>query len=293
MKDRMDLHAIAQRLGISEWPNKTGVFCSPLRPDNNESFSIFEKNGELFWRDHATDQSGDSILLIQEVKQCGPKEAILWLQKECGFEETSEPSKKKSKSKGWENRELVCIYDYKTADGAIVHQTLRYRDKETGQKTFLQRRVAQEGEKFGKYEARLDRVRGGWWIWSLSGVEPVLYNLDQITSRPDEEIWLFEGEKDADNARKLGFLSTTSPMGAGKWRNSFSNSLAGRNVTICPDRDEPGKQHAVMVSKALAAAGCQVHVIRWEDLWPDAPGGKLDFTDWGENFLRSKQTIEK
>ena len=288
MKQRMDLHAVANRLGITEWPNRTGAFKSPLRPDGNESFSIFEKGEQLFWKDHATGEGGDSICLIQHVKQCDPKAAILWLKAELGI--VDEPSSRKSKSGksgNWENRELVCIYDYREPGGAILHQTLRYRDKETGAKTFLQRRRAVEGEKFGKYEAKLDRQRGGWWIWKLEGIEPLLYHLPEIAERAQEAVWIFEGEKDADNAGKMGLLTTTSPMGAGKWRESFSKSLAGREVVIVPDRDEPGTAHAVMVTKALGAVGCQVSVIRWEDLWPTAPEGKLDFSDWGEQFLRS------
>jgi DNA primase len=285
MKQRMDLHAVANRLGIAEWPNRTGPCKSPLRPDSSESFSIFERKEQLFWKDHATGEGGDSISLIQHVKQCDPKTAILWLKAELGI--VDEPRSKSGRTSNWENRELVCIYDYQDADGSILHQTLRYRDKETGAKTFLQRRRAVDGEKFGKYEAKLDRQRGGWWIWKLDGIEPVLYHLPEIASRSGDAVWIFEGEKDADNAAKLGLLTTTSPMGAGKWRESFSKSLAGREVVIVPDKDEPGTAHAVMVSKALAAAGCQVSVIRWSDLWPTAPEGKLDFTDWGEQFLRS------
>jgi len=285
LKGMMDLHAVANRLGIAEWPNRTGAFKSPLRPDKNESFSIFEKDGELFWKDHATSEGGDSIMLIQHVKQCDPKGAIEWLSHELGIrdEEKSRPGKKSK----WDNLELIATYDYKDAEGFTVHQTLRYVDKETGSKTFRQRRTAKEGERFGKYEARLDRRSGGYWIWSLAGIEPGLYHVPEIAQRSSETIWLFEGEKDADNAFKMGLLSTTSPMGAGKWRPSFSNTLAGREVRIVPDRDEAGTNHAVMVSKALTAVGCQVYVVRWEDLWPTAPEGKIDFTDWGEQYLKS------
>lgn len=294
MKARMDLHAVANRLGISEWPNRTGACKSPLRPDGNESFSIFEKSGQLFWKDHATGEGGDSISLIQHVKQCDPKAAILWLKDELGI--VDEPSSKKSKngkSSDWQNRELIKIYDYREADGKILHQTLRYVDTVTGKKTFLQRRRAVEGEKFGKYEARLDRQRGGWWIWKFDGIEPVLYHLPEIVERAQEKVWIFEGEKDADNAEKMGLLSTTSPMGAGKWRESFSQLLSGREVVICPDRDEPGMAHAVMVAKSLIAVNCQVWVVNWKDLWPTAPEGKLDFTDWGEQFLRSERDQAK
>ena len=292
MKARMDLHAVANRLGIPEWPNRTGVFPSPLRPDRNPSFSISEKDGELYWKDFASNDGGDSILLIQHVKQCDPKAAIEWLANELGIKPDPKVSKSGKKA-SWENRELVAIYDYKDLDGKIVHQTLRYRDKETGTKTFLQRRPAREGEKFGKYEAKLDRQRGGWWIWSLAGIEPVLYHLPEFsTYKGPMAVWIFEGEKDADNALKAGLISTTSPMGAGKWRTSFSESLKGRDVVICPDRDEPGTQHAVLVAKALQEVGCQVWVVDWNLLWPTAPSGKLDFTDWGETFLAAAKMKE-
>jgi hypothetical protein len=241
MKAHMDLHTVANRLGITEWPNKTGCFPSPLRPDKNESFSIFERDGELFWRDHATDESGDSILLIQAVKQCDPKGAIQWMKDQLGIVDEPTSKSRPGDKTSWQNRELVAIYDYKSPDGVVVHQTLRYRDKESGKKTFLQRRPAREGDRFGKYEAKLDRQRGGWLIWSLAGIEPVLYRLPEIASYDGPmAVWLFEGEKDAENAAKIGLISTTSPMGAGKWRASFSESLRGRDVVICPDRDEPG-----------------------------------------------------
>jgi DNA primase len=285
LKSLLDLHAVANRLGIPEWPNRTGSFSSPLRPDRSESFSVFEREGELFWKDHATGDGGDSISLIQHVKQCDPKSAIEWLAAEAGVKR-EEKARKSGKSSSWENRELVCIYDYKDASGQVVHQTLRYREKETGRKTFLQRRRASEGERFGKYEAKLDRQRGGWWIWNLGGIEPVLYRLPEIMEASGN-VWIFEGEKDADNAAKMGLVSTTSPMGAGKWRASFSESLKGRNVVICPDRDEPGIAHAVLVTKALRSVGCQVHVVDWSLLAPGQSEGKLDFTDWGEQFLTS------
>jgi len=294
MKDRAGgLHGIASRLGISEWPHKTGVCSSPLRPDKNDSFSIFEKDGELFWKDHATSEGGDSILLIQAVKQCDPKSAIQWLADKLGIvDEPRDPKKKSGKGSSWEHRELVAIYDYKDDSGSIMHQTLRYRDTQTGAKTFLQRRPAREGDRFGKYEAKLDRQRGGWWIWNLGGIEPVIYHLPEIAARPEDEVWIFEGEKDADNAAKMGLLSTTSPMGAGKWRASFSEALRGRSVSICPDRDAPGTTHAMLVALELLKVDCAVQIVEWKFLWPDAPEGKLDFSDWGEKFLAASQTKE-
>jgi len=289
LKALMDLHATARRLGISEWPNKTGSFCSPLRPDSSESFSIFERNGELKWKDHSPsgDGGGDQLDLIMTYLRCDKKAAIEWMKRELGIED--EAVRLNNGKKPFRPKKLIATYDYRTSDGVLVHQTLRYVfTDEKGGKTFSQRRPAAQGEKSGIYEAKLEKLSGKWWIWNLYGIEPVLYHLPEMAARPEEEVWLFEGEKDADNAAKMGLLTTTSPMGAGKWRDSFSEALRGRSVTICPDRDDPGTTHAMMVALALLKVDCEVRIIRWTDLWPDAPEGKLDFTDWSESYLRKE-----
>lgn len=289
MKAMMDLHAVARRLGIAEWPNKTGTFCSPLRPDASESFSIYERNGEIKWKDFSPsgDGGGDQIDLIMAYLRCDKKAAIEWMERELGIDrevQQSRPGKKNSRPK-----RLVATYDYRSVGGLLMHQTLRFAyTDEKGGKTFMQRRPAKQGEKAGIYEAKLEKNTGKWWIWNLYGIEPVLYHLPEIASRPDEDVWLFEGEKDADNAAKIGLLTTTSPMGATRWRDSFTDALRGRSVTIVPDRDDPGIRHATMVALALLKADCTVQIIRWDELWPSAPDGKLDFTDWAESYLRKE-----
>jgi hypothetical protein len=276
MKSRLDLHEVARKLGIAEWPGKCGSFSSPLRPDASESFSIYSKGSELMWKDHATGDGGDSLNLVKFVRQCSPREAIEWMRREAGFPEEVHEKREKTKRP----RQLEAIYDYRAADGSLVHQTLKFRYTDDNSKTFSQRRPSRQGEKCESLEAKYDKRTGQWWLWSLRGIEPVLYNLPQITARDDEPILLVEGEKDADNAAKFGLLATTSPMGAGKWRASFTESLKGRTVQICPDRDEAGNRHAVMVAKALVEAGCRVSIVDWVKLWPDAPEGKVDFTDF-------------
>ena len=281
LKQLTDLHAVARALGIAEWPNKAGICCSPLRPDRSESFSIFESKGELFWKDHGTGEGGDLIRLIQIVRGCDIKEAVSWLAAHCGVKREEKSVQRKPSA--WKDLELISIYDYRAADGVLKHQTLRYKNTATGEKTFRQRRVAKEGEIFGKYQARRDPVHGGWWIWTMTGIEPVLYRSDEIVNRPSETVWIFEGEKDADNAAALGLLATTSPMGAGKWRPSYTELLKGRSVHLCADRDDAGRGHAVAILKALTAAGSRVHVVDWPSLWPEAPTeGKVDFTDFVE-----------
>lgn len=136
-------------------------------------------------------------------------------------------------------RPIVKTYDYTDAEGRLLFQVVRFEPK-----GFAQRRPNGQGD----------------WVWNLKGVEPVLYRLPEVRSA-DDMILLVEGEKDADRLRSLGLVATTAPRGAGTWRPSFSQALAGKEVAILPDNDEPGRRHAEAVAAQLHAAGCTVSVV--------------------------------
>lgn len=150
------------------------------------------------------------------------------------------PEKKDKKRK----LTLVATYDYRDALGNLVFQKQRFVD-EDGKKTFTQRRMDPET---------------GEWIRNLDGVEKILYNLPMICAARDQgqTIWLVEGEKDVDTLADMGVPATTMPGGAGKWLDIHTETLAGADVVIVADNDEPGKKHAVEVAQKLKDAGCTV-----------------------------------
>ncbi len=155
-----------------------------------------------------------------------------------------------------DEKKEVAWYDYKDLNGNLVFQVVRFEPK-----TFRQRRP--DG--------------AGAWIWDLKGIEPVLYHRQEIKKEllSGSTIYIVEGEKDADAARMMGLAATTSPMGAGKWRKSYTQSLFGAAaVVIIADKDEPGRKHAADIAVSLHAAGGQnIKVI-------EMPGFGKDFSDW-------------
>src|SRR5262249_40599116 len=58
------------------------------------------------------------------------------------------------------------------------------------------------------------------------------------------EVLIVEGEKKVDALTSLGLLATTSAGGAQTPRKSDWSVLAGREVAILPDHDEPGHVYA-------------------------------------------------
>lgn len=138
--------------------------------------------------------------------------------------------------------QITATYDYVDELGGLLYQVVRFTPK-----TFRQRRP--DGH--------------GGWHWNLQGVDRVLYHLDDITVAvaAGETIWIAEGEKDADALRRAGVESTTGAGGAGKWRSSYTDTLAGATLVIVADDDQPGRAHARQVALELQAASCSVSVV--------------------------------
>ncbi|MBC7075994.1 MAG: hypothetical protein H5T98_07990 [Syntrophomonadaceae bacterium] len=153
-------------------------------------------------------------------------------------------------------KRVIATYDYQDANGKLLFQVCRTADKR-----FFQRRPD------GK----------GGWVNGLGDVKPVLYRLPEVLQavQRGKTVFIPEGEKDCDNLARLGLVATTSPMGAGKWRDYYSDYLKGANVVILPDNDDPGKKHAQQVAQALYGKAASIKVLELPDL-PE----KGDVSDW-------------
>ncbi|GJM43209.1 MAG: hypothetical protein DHS20C21_00510 [Gemmatimonadota bacterium] len=149
---------------------------------------------------------------------------------------------------------LAAAYDYTDENGELLFQVVRKPGKK-----FRQRRP--DGE--------------GGWIWDLQGVRRAPYRLPDLVSRPDELVYIVEGEKDVDRLLKLGLLATTNSGGAGKWKKEHSAFLKSRDVIILPDNDEPGRKHGEAVGDSLHGTAGSVRILEL----PDLPV-KGDVSDW-------------
>jgi len=149
------------------------------------------------------------------------------------------------------------IYQYIDLDGNIRHETVREYPKK-----FRQRRPDPENE--------------GEYIWSLKGIDLVLYNLPGIQNQPD--VYFTEGEKDANNLIALGLPATTAAMGAGSWSEKYVVQFqeAGvERITIIPDNDDPGRAYAVAIARSCMTAGLRVRIVQLPELKE-----KGDVSDW-------------
>ena len=111
--------------------------------------------------------------------------------------------------------------------------------------------VRMGGDKSKTFQAHKD---GDKWYWGIpDGAPNVPYRLTEVVQAIAEgkPIDIFEGEPDADAARKLGLVATTNIRGAGKFTDDLVPYFRGADVRINADNDEDGRKHLEQVARQL------------------------------------------
>lgn len=111
------------------------------------------------------------------------------------------------------------------------------------------------------------------WHWKGWADGRPLYGLPDLLMRPTASTLAVEGEKAADAARRLlpEFIVVSPMNGARSPHKSDWTPLAGRDVLIWPDHDEPGRKFAREVAKLAKDAGANtVKIVTVPDGAPEA-----------------------
>lgn len=132
------------------------------------------------------------------------------------------------------------------------------------------------------------------WRWRSWDVPRPLYGLDRISADVQSPVIVVEGEKAADVVQKLvpGYIGVTSPGGSKGAGTADWGPLAGRQVVVWPDADDPGRDYAVKVARALAGVGAApvTLVTPPKDV---APGfDAADALAEGWDMLRARELIQ-
>ncbi len=140
-------------------------------------------------------------------------------------------------------RRIVAAYDYYTKTGEPICRVIRYDPKAF---------------------ARMSPAPGGGWKWGGTTNAAGLYRWQELASAcaRGEAVFLVEGEKDCDNARRAGLNAATVLGGASKWRNEYGAEFAGASgVTVIADNDGPGRAHALRAKASIVSAGVPCRAV--------------------------------
>lgn len=109
--------------------------------------------------------------------------------------------------------------------------------------------------RFEPKDFRQERREGNRFVPGMQGVRLVPYRLPQVLAAIERHEWVFivEGEKDVRALEAAGRVATTSPGGAKKWRDDYTQLLARRDarIIVVADDDAEGHKHARQVERAL------------------------------------------
>jgi putative DNA primase/helicase len=228
--------------------NKQGKGYCPAHKDKTPSFSI--------------DRGADGCILMKCHTGCTIDAICAAIP--CDKADLFPP--KTTQAQGKPKYNIDKTYYYKDESGTFLFQAVRLR---------LADPIKWPNEPKKAFKQRQPDGNGGW-IWNLKGVRRVLYGLpDLIAADPDATVWIVEGEKDRDRLKSLGLVSTCNPMGAGKWRDEYSDFLAGRDCVVIEDNDDPGRKHAEEVCQSLSGKARSLRKLSFPDL-PE----HSDVSDW-------------
>jgi len=224
-------------------PNPKYSNSRELRWGANGSMSLDLANGT--WYSFEDQEGGGVVDLVRRHEGAGLKSIPELLEKKFGI-----ARKDQGRLEPREWREA--IYPYIDESGEIVAE--------------VERRVDRDGGKTG-----------------INGIEMPLYKLPDLLARPDEPVFVVEGEKCVHALIKLGLLATTASQGCNGWRPHHAKHLNGRNIVVLPDNDAAGDKYANAVIASLDKSTTQIKIAHLPDL-----AEKQDVVD----FLSGGKTVE-
>ncbi|UGY13778.1 AAA family ATPase [Bradyrhizobium septentrionale] len=274
------MEAIAEELLGS--PNARLSSDGERRYGKHGSLSIDVATGRYY--DHESKTGGGVLDLISRETGRDHKAAMQWMREHGYLEQRERPPQQLGKE--------VAHYSYTDENDELLFQVVRFEPK-----TFRQRRRPHPGDP-------PDKIKHGW-VYAVRGIRYVPYRLPELMEAiaNGQVVYVVEGEKDADNLSKIGFVATTNPGGVGKWSESHTAFFRDADVVIIPHNDPqarnpdppngdgalrfhpdgrpvlPGQDHAQDVAKSLSGTAQRVRVLDLARHWPDMPP-KGDVSDW-------------
>lgn len=255
----------------------------PAHDDRNPSLSISESSdGKVLLHCHAGCSSED-VLRMSGLQQndlfpdsCQRKQNPFKPTKKDGSADKGRPSKRVFPT-------MPAVVDELTRQKGEPSHIWPYCDpanREAGA-------VLRWDEPNGKTFRPISLTDAGWVIGAMPEPRP-LYRLPSIVDA--DRVYVVEGEKCVDALATLDVEVTSNSGGSNAANQTDWLPLAGKEVCILPDNDEPGRDHAEQVARILQSLTppSQVRIVGMTELWPDVPV-KGDVADWLEHFQSTER----
>jgi hypothetical protein len=236
----MEITQLTHRLGgVRRSPNGGFLAHCPAHNDKHSSLSVSASEGRILLNCFA----GCPTQLV--VKALGIEWKDLFDDKnKLGRHAARDPNAQKTFSRNGvtyfasPSKKIVDIYQYRDEKGELLYENVRYHPKD-----FRQRQFDGTGKP----------------VWNLQGVKRVPYRLSELLAgvRAGADIFLCEGEKDANAVRELG-LTASSFKG---WTAEMNRYIKGSHVILVQDHDKPGLKQAEEAASVIFPDAKSVKII--------------------------------
>lgn len=254
---------LCDALGLKADGNR--YFCPRCQNDGAQhadgDFSI-----EAGFRCHKCGLSVDGFGLVQEVNRCGFVDALKIVREVFGVAAPM-PAQAVRKAAdalpAWPSIEAAAegfVPYSKRLRGATVERIFicHEADDVTPRGAEVRYRMPD-----GKKEPRPFKYAAGAWH-SGAPEKWTVYGLPELS--PEGPVYLPEGPKCRDFMARLGFSAIASFGGASGAKKTEWAAMAGREIVIMPDADEPGELYAATVAEILHGMNCEIRIVRLPDL---------------------------
>lgn len=227
LKERADLRDIAAQYIALKQEGKDMVGLCPFHKDTNPSLKVNATGYVCF----TCNSRGDVFSFIRQVESLSFVAAVNRVAELCG-EDAPKHAQAAGAAKFPPRGPCVAKYPYHDAGGKPAYEIRRYEPGEKGRK-----------KDFLPFLPGATRP-------GIGETQRYLYKLPAVLAA--SEVWIVEGEKDADTLSTLGIVATSAPFGASNpWLPEFTADLKGRKIIIIPDNDEAGRKRAGEISAHL------------------------------------------
>lgn len=298
-KDSLTIPDIWNSLGLPGNPIPGKKFRSPFREDRSPSFNVYEHNGDWFFKDLSTGESGDQIDLVAKALSCNKADAIRWFISQSGtrghFHKMKPDDQKKS-------RPDIPPLDRGTYLEVLKLQELRKLPMTAGIQILINRGILAF--------CNVPDIGRCWLVTDSIGLNAQVRTLDGTLiygklkakslkgahagraigiqeSQRFSDIWIVEGTPDLLAAATMAFMQGKAQntgfvciTGAGnKIHDDDLPTFVGKHVTIFGHNDTNGAG-----KKAATGWARQMNTVAEsvELLIPDEPGDLNDVVSRGE-----------
>lgn len=196
--------------------------------EKGKSLSVNIETG--VWKDFATGQGGDLVELYAQYAGCSNGQAAEQLISKYAIRDVVEDEVLIPIPRGYHReaptKDASVLYEYLDVKGELLFYIMRI-DRGDGNKTFVP----------------LSYWRNSGWQKKMPPGKRSLYGLQLLAKHPKSTVIVVEGEKSADAGLKLSsndYTFVTWPNGSSAYKQANWNVLAGRDVMLWPDADDPG-----------------------------------------------------